>query len=97
MTVFFNIAGSTIAGTPDVALRIAIPSVFGAVPTISAPVDTPCLIQNNGTWSSGFASVTTGGTYISIYISGAKTANWTASAANASVSGSIRFVINGSS
>ena len=88
MTVNFVLNGTTVGGTPNFALQMAIP----ASKTATKAVQVPAYMIDNGTRGLGFASVAAGGTQISIIKSDAS--NWAASTDATYVYGSITFEIN---
>lgn len=88
MTVWFDIIGSTIAGTPSTQLQITIPGGYTSAQHQSNPI----VVINNGTPTVGLA-YTNGPTTIALYSDTSTTTNWTASSANAGVRGSITFAV----
>lgn len=67
------LASTTVGGTPSPSLRIALPTGF----TAATAMVVPARITDNGTVSTGYASITAGGLYITVQkIDGS---NWTAS------------------
>lgn len=89
MTVNFTINNFTIAGTPNTQVKIAIPnSSVSAKQTVN-----PVLVKDNGTWRIGFADVEAAGTTILIFADPTGGTNWTASATNSAIQGSITFEI----
>jgi hypothetical protein len=89
LTVWWDIAGSTIGGSLNTTLQILIPNGYVA----SKAVGTTCLVTNNGTNATGFASVGASGTVIQI-IPSPTGGNWSASSANAGTEGTLTFPIN---
>jgi hypothetical protein len=88
MTVVFTINTATVGGTPDTALRIAVPASQTAAKATANPV----LILDNGTRAIGIASVGAGDSVISIQRE--DNASWTASANNNYVQGQITFEVS---
>ena len=87
MTVSFSIITSTVGGTPDTTLRIAIP----AGKTATKAMFNPCRVNDNGTVKPGYASVGASGTVINIDLT---SGNFAAATDATSVSGEITFEIN---
>jgi len=77
LTIFVNIAGSTVGGTPNTTLQIALPGGFQASKTIGGPIG----IENNGVFTSvGFWQIITGTSLLQIFRDAAGATPWTASA-----------------
>ncbi len=88
MTVLFSINTTTVGGTPDTALKIAIP---GSKVAAKAAYNAMAVISDNSSLTTGNARVSAGGTTIQIFRTDA--ANWTASTDATSVRGQITFEI----
>jgi hypothetical protein len=88
MTLTFGIQTSSIAGTPDSALQIAIPGGFTAAQTVDSTFN-----WYEGTAGVGLSRVVSGGSIISLFknITGPV---WAATTNGTYVSGSIVFPIN---
>lgn len=74
MLLKFHIDTTTVAGTPDPVLRIALP----LSKTATGSNANPCWINDNGTFAFGLAFASAGEAYVRIYRSAALTDNWTA-------------------
>lgn len=91
MTVFVDIQNTTVGGTLNTALQIAIPGGYAA--TNDNEGYQPVRIINNGTAAFGYALVRNTGAGIQIFRTVDGTTNWS-SATNASgVQGTIRFQV----
>lgn len=88
MTVVFTLATTTVGGTPNTQLHIAIP----ASKTATKRVINPVLISDNGTQVIGWADVAASGTKINIQLLAG--ANFAASTNATLVYGQITFEIN---
>lgn len=89
LTVAFVILTSTIGGTPNPDLRIAVPGGFSAAKRTLNPI----LVLDGGTFAAGFAQVLAGGTTISLTHIDAVT-NWANQTDSAGVLGEITFEVN---
>jgi hypothetical protein len=87
LTVTAYIVTSTIGGTPDNQLRVAIPGGFAAAKTMGVG----CLVGDNGATVAGFAYVEAAGTHIKVIRHDG--ANYSASAGNAGVRFTIEFPV----
>lgn len=90
MTVNFYLVSTTVAGTPNTTLQIAIP---GSKTATKSALTSCAYIDNSGTQSIGICNVAASGTVIRITKADGTT-NWTASTDGTSVYGSITFEIN---
>lgn len=88
MIVSFVLATTTVGGTPNTSLRIAIPGGFTAAVAMSAP----CEVSDNGTSTRSMADVAAGGS--NIVITKAAGGNWSASTDNTAVRGQIAFEVS---
>jgi len=88
MTVVFVIQTSTVGGTPDPDLRLAVPGGFTAAKR--ALNDILCL--DNGTFTLGFYQILADNTYISF--TKQSLANWAAATDNSAVFGEITFEVS---
>lgn len=89
LIVDFSIKETSVGGTPDTALQIAIPGSFAAVNYVA----NGCVVNdNNGGYVFGFVQVAPSGTILSVYRS--STATWSAATDTTSVRGQIAFEVN---
>lgn len=88
MTVVFTLVTTTVGGTPNTTLQIAIPASKTATKTISNSV----WINSNSNMEIGYATVTASGTTIGI--KRVASANWDAASDATGVQGQIIFEIN---
>ena len=87
ITVVFALASTTVGGTPDAELRIAIPASLTASSTSMNPVR----IVDNGTAAIGYCLASVGNAYITVRK--VDLLNWTASTNNTSIEGQITFEV----
>jgi hypothetical protein len=87
LTVSFWIAGSTVGGTPNTDLQIAIPGGFVAARFMA----NACNVIDNGTAETGYCFVASAGTTIGIRR--VNDANWSAATDATSVRGQITFEV----
>jgi hypothetical protein len=90
MTVAFNIASTSVGGTPSTELRIKVPTGATVAKTILVPIR---IVDNGAAAVVGIAQVSASGTFISCYKDLSQTANWSAST-NTGVAGEITFEIS---
>lgn len=91
MTVFFDIRTTTVGGTPNTALQIAIPGGYAAGnDNISLQ---PIRVFDNGTAAVGFAQVRNTGAGIQLFRSIDGGTNWSAATDTTSVQGTITFQV----
>jgi hypothetical protein len=94
LEVAFTLRTTTVGGTPDDTLQIAIPGknpTTGAALVAARAVTVPCRVNDNGTVSIGVAKVAAGGTVIQIQkLDGS---NFAASANASGVEGVIAFEV----
>lgn len=89
LVVSLVLANTTVAGTPSTELRVAIPASLTAARAMAMPVR----IRDNGTWTTGEASVSADGTVIAIVRTDG--AAFSASSNATDVRGQIAFEVKG--
>ncbi len=92
MFLDFYVPGTTIGGVVNTTLRIKIPDGYFAAQFTAS---NPCRIVDNGVPATGLAFVAAGAVGVGniLGIQREDSANWTASAGNASVQGQINFEV----
>lgn len=85
----FTIRTSSVGGTLNTTLRITLPAGLVAARAVTVP----CRVNDNGTLGPGWASVTAGGTVLSIVKE--DESNWAAATNTTGVEGILTFEIQG--